>query len=99
MSIFLSYGLTLGIVGSGIGVGLGLLFVHKINTIDDWISWMTGKDIFDPRIYYFEEIPTFVNPIMVFWVAFGAMTIAVLASILPARRAAKLNPVDALRYE
>ncbi|MCH7685862.1 MAG: ABC transporter permease [Planctomycetes bacterium] len=99
MSIFLSYGLTLGIVGSGIGVGLGLLFVHYINTIDDWISWMTGKDIFDPRIYYFEEIPTYVNPVMVFWVAFGAMTIAVLASILPALRAAKLHPVDALRYE
>ena len=99
MSIFLSYGLTLGIVGSGIGVVLGLLFVHYINVIDDWISWMTGKDIFDPRIYYFEEIPTYVNPVMVFWVAFGAMTIAVLASILPALRAAKLNPVDALRYE
>ena len=99
MSIFRSYGLTLGIAGSGIGVVLGLLFVHYINTIDDWISWLTGKDIFDPRIYYFEKIPTYVNPVMVFWVAFGAMAIAVLASILPALRAAKLNPVDALRYE
>jgi lipoprotein-releasing system permease protein len=40
-----------------------------------------------------------VNPVMVFWVAFGAVTIAVLASILPALRAAKLHPVDALRHE
>jgi lipoprotein-releasing system permease protein len=99
MSIFLSYGLALGIAGSGIGVVLGLLFVHYINTIDDWISSLTGEVIFDPRIYYFEEIPTYVNPIMVFWVASGAMTIAVLASILPALRAAKLHPVDALRHE
>ncbi|MCH7988863.1 MAG: ABC transporter permease [Planctomycetes bacterium] len=99
MSIFLSYGLTLGIAGSGIGVVMGLLFVHYINVIDDWISWLTGKVIFDERIYYFDKIPTYVNPMMVFWVAFGAMTIAVLASILPARRAAKLHPVDALRHE
>jgi lipoprotein-releasing system permease protein len=99
MSIFLSYGLALGIVGSGVGVALGLVFVRNINTIDEWISWATGRKVFDEKIYYFPEIPTSVNPMMVFSVALGAMTIAVLASVLPARRASRLHPVEALRYE
>ncbi len=99
LSIFVSYGLGLGIVGSGVGVVLGLLFVWKINTIEAWLTWATGIEVFDQRIYYFPSIPTHVQPIMVFWVACGAVGIAVLASILPARRAARLHPVQALRYE
>ncbi|MEX2287897.1 MAG: ABC transporter permease [Planctomycetaceae bacterium] len=99
MSIFLSYGLALGIVGSGVGVILGLVFVNNINRIEAWITWLTGRKVFDEKIYYFPEIPTMVHPGMVLWVAVGAMLIAVLASILPARRAARLHPVDALRYE
>ncbi len=99
MSIFLSYGLALGIVGSGVGVALGLLFVRYINQIEEFLSWVTGRDVFDDQIYYFSEIPTLVSGWMVFWVAFGAIAIAVLASILPARRAARLHPVQSLRYE
>ncbi len=99
MSIFLSYGLSLGMVGAGVGVCLGLLFVHYINQIEDFVSWLTGKKVFDESIYYFKEIPTTVEPLMVLWVAGGAMMIAVLASVLPARRAAQLHPVQALRYE
>jgi lipoprotein-releasing system permease protein len=99
MSIFLSYGLALGIVGSGVGVLLGLLFVRYINEIEDVLSRLTGRPVFDEQIYYFSEIPTMVSLWMVFWVAFGAIAIAVLASILPARRAAGLHPVESLRYE
>ena len=78
---------------------LGLLFVHYINVIEDFLTWLTGRPVFDETIYYFPEIPTMVSPAMVFWVASGAVMIAVLASILPARRAARLRPVEALRYE
>jgi lipoprotein-releasing system permease protein len=99
MQIFLSYGLALGIVGSGVGVVMGLLFVHYINVIEGWITWVTGRKVFDEKIYYFPEIPTSVQPVMVMWVALGAMAIAVLASVLPARRAARLHPVESLRYE
>jgi len=99
MSIFLSYGLGLGIVGSTAGVVIGLLFVRYINEIEDALSWITGRKVFDEKIYYFFEIPTYVNPWMVFSVAAGAIAIAVLASILPARRAARLHPVRALRFE
>ena len=99
MSIFLSYGLGLGIVGSLAGVAIGLLFVRYINQIEDGLSWVTGRKVFDEKIYYFFEIPTSVSPTMVVSVAFGAISIAVLASILPARRAARLHPVRALRFE
>jgi len=98
-SIFLSYGLALGLVGSGVGVILGLVFVANINTIEACLTWVTGRPVFDERIYYFPEIPTNTEPMMVFWVALGAIAIAVLASIFPARRAARLHPVESLRYE
>ncbi len=99
MSIFLSYGLALGTVGSGVGIVLGLLFVANINTIRVFIEVITGQQVFDETIYYFKEIPTIVNPVTIVWVAIGAVLIAVLASVLPAVRAARLHPVEALRYE
>ncbi|HTI51593.1 MAG TPA: ABC transporter permease [Planctomycetaceae bacterium] len=99
MSIFLSYGLSLGMVGAGAGVFVGLLFVRYINEIEDGLTWLSGRKVFDETIYYFPSIPTRVHPLTVVWVAVGAIAIAVLASVLPARRAAALNPVRALRHE
>ncbi|MCH2212654.1 MAG: FtsX-like permease family protein [Fuerstiella sp.] len=99
MSIFLSYGLGLGLVGSLAGVTMGLVFVHHINQIEAGLSWLTGRRVFDRDIYYFSSIPTQVSPMMVFWVAVGAIGIAVLASVLPARRASRLHPVRALRFD
>ena len=99
MSIFLSYGLSLGTVGTGVGILLGLWIVTNINRIAEFIQKLTGQELFDPTIYYFNEIPTIISPLMVTWVAAGAIAIAVLASVLPSLRAARLHPVEALRYE
>jgi lipoprotein-releasing system permease protein len=99
MGIFLGYGLSLGVVGASVGMGLGLLFVRYINEIADVLGRITGKPVFDPSIYYFQKIPTIVEWPTVAWIVAGAMAIAILASILPARRAARLHPVEALRYE
>ncbi len=99
MSIFLSYGLGLGLVGSGAGVVLGVLFVLNINEIASVVEMITGREVFDPTIYYFQEIPAILNPLTMVLVTIGAVSIAVAASVLPAYRAARLHPVEALRYE
>lgn len=99
MGIFMSYGLALGVVGAGVGMIGGLLFVKYINEIADALGRATGRPVFDPSIYYFHEIPTIIHPWTVTWIALGAMAIAVLASVMPARRASAMHPVAALRWE
>ena len=99
MGIFLGYGLSLGLVGAGVGLALGLAFVAHINEIADFLGQITGQPVFDPSVYYFYKIPTIVQPQTVTWICIGAVAIAVMASVLPARRAARLHPVRALRYE
>ncbi len=98
-SIFLGYGVMLGCVGAGAGAIAGLLFVANINGIADMLEMITGQEVFDPTIYYFDSIPTIVRPWMVVWVVIGAVCIAVVASVLPSIRAARMHPVEALRYE
>jgi lipoprotein-releasing system permease protein len=73
--------------------------VININHIAAGLERITGREVFDPTIYYFQEIPTIINFWTVAWIVAGAMLIAVLASVLPAIRAARMHPVEALRYE
>ncbi len=97
--IFLGYGLFLGLVGAGVGLALGLAITWNINAIRVGVEWCTGQRVFDPSIYYFFKIPTIVNPVTVAWIIAGAVGIAVAASVLPALRAARLHPVEALRHD
>jgi len=97
--IFLGYGLFLGIVGAGAGLALGLAIALNINTIRLGVEWCTGQRVFDPSIYYFFKIPTIIDPTTITWIVAGAIGIAVASSVLPALRAARLQPVEALRHE
>jgi len=73
--------------------------VRYINEIAKVLGEITGRPVFDPSIYYFYKIPTIVEPFTIAWIVLGALGIAVAAAVLPARRAARLHPVEALRYE
>ena len=99
MGIFLSYGLGLGLVGAGLGVVLGLILAYNVQEIAGAVASFTGIDLYDPSIYPTVELPTLIDPLVITCIAFGAALIAVLASVLPAIRAARMHPVKALRFE
>ncbi|MDR3234680.1 MAG: FtsX-like permease family protein, partial [Planctomycetaceae bacterium] len=97
MQIFLFYSLLLGIVGSGLGLALGLTIVRYIKEVAWILSKILGSDVFSPEIYSFYEVPTKVDVPTVIGIIAGAVLIAVLSGVLPALRAARLHPVETLR--
>ncbi len=99
LTIFLGYGLLLGLVGSLLGTVGGLLFTHYINEIEKGLAYLTGMSVFNGDVYYFKTIPTDVQIATVIMINLGAVAIAVAFSVLPALRAAVLHPVQALRGE
>lgn len=99
MGVFLAFGLALGIVGCGLGSAFGISFTLNINPIEGLLTRWTGIEAFPRDVYYFKEIPVQLDPLTIVMVNVGALVIAVLAAVLPALRAARLRPVEALRYE
>lgn len=95
--IFLLYSLSLGLLGAGVGVVGGLIFVAYINEIASVLARIMGHEVFDPAIYSFSEIPTIVQPGTIIWIVLGAVFIAICSGVLPAFRAARLKPVESLR--
>ncbi len=98
MGIFLVYGLSLGLVGAGAGTALGLVIVAWVNELAGFVGWILGQPVFDPSVYYLYKIPSIVEPLTVALIVVGAIVISVVASVVPAMRAARLHPVKALRF-
>jgi lipoprotein-releasing system permease protein len=99
MSIFLFKGFSIGFIGAGIGVGAGLGLVARINWFEQQLYLITGWRPFPPEVYYFDRIPTEVNPWGIAIIAGVAIALSILASVYPAVKAARLDPVEILRYE
>jgi lipoprotein-releasing system permease protein len=99
LRIFVLQGFIVGVFGVAIGVGLGLLTVHNINPINHFLSSVVGIDLFPRDIYNFPSIPAFLTLQDLLTIGISALVICTLAGLLPALRAARLEPVEALRYE
>ena len=99
LNIFLLQGFIVGVVGTSLGLGLGLLVVSNLESIQTFVSYLTGFEVFPSEIYYLDKIPSVVNLTDIVTICLSAVLISIVASIYPAWRAASLNAVEALRYE
>ncbi|HEX2581395.1 MAG TPA: lipoprotein-releasing ABC transporter permease subunit [Dongiaceae bacterium] len=99
LRIFLLTGSVTGILGTCVGTALGIAFAKNIDTIRRGLESFTGTTLFDQTIYFLSQLPALVEPADVALIAAMAFSLSVLASLYPAWRAARLDPVTALRYE
>ena len=99
MRIFLMCGASVGVTGTLVGVVLGVLFCWNIQTIQGWVEAATGASVFNPEIYYLTHLPARLNPAEVVQVMAMALGLSLLATLYPSWRAARTDPVEALRHE
>ena len=97
--IFLGYGLAIGIVGGGAGLLFGYLVVHNINWLHMKMGELLHVQVWNPEIYAFDDIPNKMDPFEVTIIVGIAVIASVLGALVPAIRAARMNPVEALRWE
>lgn len=97
--LWLRYGLIIGVVGALFGLLLGSTIVWNINPIHEWMGERLGISIWDPNVYYFPTIPNFVERDKVLLVGLSAVICSVVGALVPALKAAYMDPVKALRFE
>jgi lipoprotein-releasing system permease protein len=98
MRVFLITGASIGIVGTIAGFALGLVFASNIQSIQEFVSWMLNRQLWDPTLRFLSQIPSEIDPGEVAAVTGMAIVLSLLATLYPSFRAARLDPVQALRY-
>ena len=99
MRIFLITGASIGVVGTIAGFLLGLVICQNVESIRQFLSWMTRTELFSPELYFLSRLPAEMDVGETTAVVVMALTLSLLATLYPSWRAARLDPVEALRYE
>ncbi len=99
LKIFILTGASIGFVGTMVGAAVGIAFALNIDSIRHWLESLTGWTIWEAEIRWLSQIPAEIDWSEVSTVLIMAFTLSILATLYPAWRAARLDPVEALRYE
>jgi lipoprotein-releasing system permease protein len=99
MRIFFMTGAAIGVTGTIAGVLLGVIVCLNVESIRWFFSWLSGTTIFDPELYFLSQLPAEMDPGETLSVILMALLLSFIATLFPAWRASRLDPVDALRYE
>lgn len=99
MRVFMMTGAAIGITGTLAGVALGVVVCLNIESIRQFFSWLSGTMLFDPEFYFLSQLPARMDAGETISVVIMALILSFLATLFPAWRAARLDPVEALRYE
>jgi lipoprotein-releasing system permease protein len=97
MRIFILVGTMIGVFGTFLGVFLGIVITKNLNTLVKGIQSLTGTQLFNPEVYFLTTLPTKLNGQEILFIASLTLILSVVATLYPSFRAAKLDPVEALR--
>lgn len=99
MRIFLITGASIGVIGTLAGFALGMIVCWNVESIRAFLAYLTGTELFSPEVYFLSKLPADPNARETATVVLTALVLSVVATLYPSWRAAKLDPVEALRYE